>query len=150
MRRKKVLLVDNDTHDQSKICEIFIESGHHVNTASCGLTAIEEIVRDHYDLVITELNLPQMSGLDLLRRIKEVNGSLPVILISANAGVTQAVEAMKFGANDFILKPLTLKMIEIITSQLFNGLQVNLEDRPVEKFTIITRNKEMNELLQTA
>jgi len=150
MRSKKVLLVDNNNIDQSTISEIVIESGHRVSTASNGLSAIEEIVRDQYDLVITELNLPQMNGLDLLKRIKEVNDSLPVILISAKAGVNEAVEAMKLGANDFILKPLTLKMIEIIASQLFNGLKTNMEARPEGRYTLITRNKEMDGLLRTA
>lgn len=150
MRRKKVLLVENDSNDQSTISEILVESGHHVSIAGDGLSAFEKIVRDHYDLVITELNLPQMNGIDLLKKIKEVNESIPVILISANARVKEAVEAMKLGAYDFILKPLTVEIIEIIVSQISNNLTVTDKDRPEARFTIITKNREMNRLLKEA
>ena len=150
MRRKKVLLVENDSNDQSTISEILVESGHHVSIAGDGLSAFEKIVRDHYDLVITELNLPQMNGIDLLKRIKEVNESIPVILISANARVKEAVEAMKLGAYDFILKPLTVEIIEIIVSQISNNLTVTDKDRPEARFTIITKNREMDRLMKEA
>ncbi len=150
MRRKKVLLVENDSNDQSTISEILVESGHHVSIAGDGPSVLEKIVRDHYDLVITELNLPQMNGIDLLKRIKEVNESIPVILISANARVKEAVEAMKLGAYDFILKPLTVEIIEIIVSQISNNLTVTDKDRPEARFTIITENREMNRLLKEA
>ncbi|MBW2118802.1 MAG: response regulator, partial [Deltaproteobacteria bacterium] len=97
MSRKKVLLVENNTNDQANMSKVLIESRHHVTTAGDGMSAFPEIVSDHYDLVITELDLPRMNGLDLLRRIKEINKSLPVIIASANARVQEAVEAMKLG-----------------------------------------------------
>ena len=151
MRRKKVLLVENDSKGCLTIDRVFIESGYYISKASDGLSAFEKIVRDHYDLVITEVNLPQMNGIDLLKKIKEVNGSMPVILTSANARVEEAVEAMKLGAYDFILKPLTVEMIKIIISQIStNGSTGTVKDRSDEKFTIITKNSEMNRLLQEA
>ncbi len=151
MTSKKILLVENDTNDQSHyMCKIFNESGVHVRTADNGLSAFEEVCRDHYDLVITDLNIPQIDGLDLLKRIKGVSESLPVIIISENAGVRDAVEAMKLGAKDFLLKPLTLKMIETINSQISNGLAVTDKETPSKKYTIITKNREMKRLLQMA
>jgi two-component system response regulator FlrC len=150
MRRKKILLVDDDSKDRSIMSEIFIKSGHNVSTSGDGLSAFEKIVKDHYDLVITELNLPQMNGLDLLKRVKEVNESLPVILISSAGIVKEAVEAMKLGAFDFVSKPLTVEMIETIISQIFNNRTVTEKDKPDAKFTIITRNRGMNRLLQEA
>ena len=150
MRMKKVLLVEDNEHDQSTISRFFIESGLRVSMAVDGLSAYEEVVRDHYDLVVAENNLSQMNGLDLLKKIKEVNESLPVILISANAEIKEAVEAMKSGAHDFIVKPLTLKMIEIIAFQITNGLTVAEKERPDARFAIITKNKEMNRLMKEA
>jgi len=102
MRRTKVLLVDRDSNDRSAIADCLAEAGHQVSAVGDGLVAFEKVIRDHYDLVITELNLPHMSGIELLKRIREVNQSLPVILISADAGVNEAVEAMRSGASDFI------------------------------------------------
>ena len=85
-----------------------------------GLAAFEKVIRDHYDLVITELDLTHMSGIELVKRIREVNQSLPVIFISAEAGVAEAVEAMRSGASDFIVKPLTAEMMAIIASEMPN------------------------------
>ncbi len=150
MSRKKALLVENNANDQANMSKILVESRHHVTTAGDGMSALQEIIRDHYDLVIIELNLPHMNGLDLLRRIKELNKSLPVIITSANAGVREAVEAMKLGASDFLVKPLTLKMIEIITSRISNDLTETDKGRSNGRFTIITKNREMNRLLQKA
>jgi len=150
MIRKKVLLAENDSNGCSPVGKIFIESGHHVIKVGDGLSAFEKIVRDHYDLVITELDLPHMNGIDLLKRIKEVNESIPVILISASARAEEAVEAMKLGAYDFILKPLTVEMIEILISQISNVLTVTDKDKPEARFTIITKNRVMKRLLQEA
>ncbi len=150
MSRKKVLLVENDTNDQTNMSKVLIESHHHVTTAGDGMSAFQEIAGDHYDLVITELDLPRMNGLDLLRRIKGLNRSLPVIITSANAGVQEAVEAMKLGASDFLVKPLTLKMIEIITSRISNDLTDTEKGKSNGKFTLITQNRQMNRLLQQA
>jgi DNA-binding NtrC family response regulator len=151
MMRKKVLIAENDTNGQpNHICKVFIESGCQVKTTNNGKTAFEEIIREHYDMVITDMNLPQADGLGLLKRIKQVNASLPVILMSANAGVTEAVEAMKLGAKDFLLKPLTPEMIEIIASYISNGFNAADKKSSNGKFTIISKNKEMIKLLQMA
>ena len=150
MGRKKVLLVETDATDRSLMAERFKQLGHQVNAVGDGLRAFEKIAEDHYDLVMTELSLPNMRGIDLLKKIKEVNESLPVIFISAQAGVTEAVEAMKLGAYDFIVKPLTVEMIEIISSQLFDRSIALDRDKPEAKFAIITKDTEMNRLLQEA
>ena len=150
MRRKKVLLVDKDGNDQAKLRKFLLESGHRVRTTVDGLSAFEEVVGDHYDLVVAELDLPQLNGLELLKRIKEVKESLPVILISANARVREAVEAMKLGAYDFLPKPLTFKMLGLITSHLSKSENGSNGCGSDEKFTIITKNSEMNRLLKEA
>ena len=150
MSRKKVLLVENNKNDQANMSKALVESRHHVTTAGDGMSAFQEVVRDNFDLVITGLDLPRMNGLDLLRRIKEINKSLPVIITSANAKVQEAVEAMKLGASDFLVKPLTLKMIEIITCQISSDLTETDKGKSNGKFTIITKNREMERLLQRA
>jgi len=148
MSTRKVLLVDKDSNDRSAIAARLAEAGHRVSAVGDSLAAFEKVIRDHYDLVITELNLPHMSGIELLKRIRDANQSLPVIVISADAGVSEAVEAMRSGASDFIVKPLTAEMIAIIATQTpsrpFNGIRGKQDKKP----TIITKNKEMHRLLE--
>jgi two-component system response regulator FlrC len=151
MRKKKLLLADNNSGDhKSHLCKVFVESGFQVKTADNGRQAFEEVVRERYDLVISELNLPQLNGMNLLKQIRAVDEFLPVILISDGAGVKEAVEAMKLGAHDFLLKPLTLKMMEAIRSQISNGRPSANKESPNGKFTIITQNQEMKRLLKMA
>ncbi|UCE34533.1 MAG: sigma-54-dependent Fis family transcriptional regulator [Deltaproteobacteria bacterium] len=148
MSTRKVLLVDKDSNDRSAIAARLAEAGHRVSAVGDSLAAFEKVIRDHYDLVITELNLPHMSGIELLKRIRDANQSLPVIVISADAGVSEAVEAMRSGASDFFVKPLTTEMIAIIAthtpSRPFNGIRGKQDKKP----TIITKNKEMHRLLE--
>jgi DNA-binding NtrC family response regulator len=148
MSTRKILLVDKDSNDRSAIAARLAEAGHRVSAVGDSLAAFEKVIRDHYDLVITELNLPHMSGIELLKRIRDANKSLPVIVISADAGVSEAVEAMRSGASDFIVKPLTAEMIAIMATQTpsrpFNAIRGKQDKKP----TIITKNKEMHRLLE--
>jgi DNA-binding NtrC family response regulator len=151
MIRKKILLADNNLNGQSHdVCKIFLESGYDVKTADNGRLAYEEIIKDHYDLVLTDLNLAQIDGISLLKRIKDFNSKLPVILMADEAGVNDAVEAMKLGANDFLLKPLSPKMIDLIHSYTENGLNVKVKNDAKKRFKIVTHNKHMKNLLQLA
>ena len=151
MTRKKVLLAENDINSQSHdICKIFLESGYHVKTATNGRLAYEEIIKNHYDLVISDMNLSQINGISLLKRIKECNTTLPVILIADEACVNEAVEAMKLGADDFLLKPLTPKMMELIHSYVTNGSNDKRREESRKRFKIITQNKKMEKLLEIA
>jgi len=151
MTRKKVLLAENDINNQShQICRIFLESGYHVKTATNGRLAYEEIIKNHYDLVISDMNLTQINGISLLKRIKESNTKLPVILMADEACVNEAVEAMKLGADDFLLKPLTPKMMELIQSYVANGSNDNKKVESRKRFKIITQDKKMVKLLEIA
>jgi len=91
-----------------------------------------------------------MNGLDLLKKIKEIKAWLPVILISANARVKEAVEAMKLGAHDFILKPFTFETINLITSQLPSAPNGNNENLRQGRYDIITNDPLMKNLLDEA
>lgn len=151
MTRKKVLLAENDINSQSHhICKIFLESGYHVKTATNGRLAYEEIIKNHYDLVISDMNLSQINGISLLKRIKECKTTLPVVLIADEACVNEAVEAMKLGADDFLLKPLTPKMMELIHSYVANGSNDKKKEESRKRFKIITQNEKMEKLLETA
>ena len=151
MAIKKILLAENDNNGQSHhICKVFLESGYQVKTAPNGRLAYEEIIKNHYDLVISDLNLPQINGISLLKRVKECKTNLPVILIADEACVNEAVEAMKLGADDFLLKPLTPKMVQIIHSVVANGSNGKRKNEPRKKFEIITQNKDLEKLLEIA
>ncbi len=148
MRRKKVLLVDSDTNEASSVRRIFSQVGHQLFTASDGVSALDILTQDQFNLVIAEMNLPQMNGIDLLKKIKALKSSLPVILMSANARVQDAVDAMKSGAHDFIIKPLTLEMIKLLTTQ--NTTRQPAVPSRNGRYKIVTQDAEMRRLLDQA
>ncbi|MBN1227816.1 MAG: sigma-54-dependent Fis family transcriptional regulator [Deltaproteobacteria bacterium] len=146
----KVLLAEKDLSELSALRDIFVKYGYETNIAVDGVTALEKITSEHYDLIISVLELPKISGIDLLQRVKEINRSTPIILTSANARVNEAVSAMKLGAYDFILKPLTFEMIEIIISKISNDAGINEASGNGNRFSIITNNSEMKNLMLDA
>lgn len=150
MGNMKVLLAEKDLSELAALRDIFVKNGHETNIAVDGLKALEKINSEHYDLIISALELPKISGIDLLQRINELNRPTPIILTSANARVREAVSAMKLGAYDFILKPLTFEMIEIIISQISHDGGVTKEGPNGNRFSIITNNPEMKILMQDA
>jgi len=152
MTGKKVLLVESHTEDSSIIGRAFTRAGHRITVTDDAASALERVLNEHYDLVITEMSLPKGNGLELLQRIKEANEGLPVIILSADAGVREAVEAMKLGASDFMVKPLTAGMMKAVISYFSNGASSGKRgDLPaVSKNSIITRNNKMTRLLEEA
>jgi len=150
MQGKRVLLVEDDKKESAAIASLFIQAGHRLSAVSDGYAALCKLSDGQYDMVVSELNLPQMSGIDLLMKIKEVNTALPVILIASGLCVKEAVEAMKKGANDFILKPLSSETIECITSGFLRASSGEAASATNGKYAIVTKNIEMNRLLNDA
>ncbi len=151
MKPKKILLAGSNGDEQSRqMGSFFRDAGFQVEISDNGRSALEEIMRHQFDLVISEVDLPQINGIDLLKRVKEFNSSLPIILIASDARVKEAVAVMKMGATDFLLKPLSEKMIRTIIAHTSNGLTQKDPAGRNGKYTIITQNREMKRLMQMA
>ncbi|MDJ0621463.1 MAG: response regulator, partial [Desulfocapsaceae bacterium] len=102
-----ILVVDDEPNYLVVLSELLREEGFEVYTAAGGndgLTVIQEV---DLDLVITDMQMPVMDGLQFLQEIKKINGELPVIIITAFAEVDKAVEAMQNGAFSYIAKPFS-------------------------------------------
>jgi len=147
---KKVLLVESSTESVSTINHMLQRTGLTLCVANDGVSAFNQLRRDNFDLVVSEVSLPCMSGIDLLKKIKEIKAWLPVVLFSANARVRDAVEAMKLGAYDFMLKPFTYEMVKMVTSQIPAAGNKTAQGNPKEKYKIVTDDAEMKRLLDEA
>ena len=102
---KSILIVDDDELMRSFLSTILIEEGYRVEEASDGKTALVGILSTGFDLVITDLKMPDMSGLELMNRGKKANPETRWIIITAYGSIGNAVEAMKAGAADYLTKP---------------------------------------------
>lgn len=150
MQGKSVLLVEHDGNESTALMNIFAGSGHRLRAVDNGYSALDEISRGSCDIVFSELNLPRMSGIDLMIKIKELRAALPVVLIAGDVSVKDAVSAMKKGADDFILKPLTKETIESVLAGIRGNKSANDEPSMNGKYAIITKNSEMIRLLNDA
>ncbi|GBE55381.1 transcriptional regulatory protein ZraR [archaeon BMS3Bbin15] len=108
----EILIVDDDREICSILKEILEEEGYHVDYVTSGDEALIEIDKGNYDIVITDLIMPKISGMDFLSYVKRYKPGIEIIMITAFGSIENAVEAMKRGASDYIEKPFKLKDIK--------------------------------------
>lgn len=115
---KSVVLVVDDERD---ICEMFIkilyEEGYLTDMANSGREAIKKVLDGRLDFVLLDIMMPEMSGIETLRRIKAIRPELPVVMITAYATLKTAQEAMRLGAYDYITKPFNLECVKEVIKQ---------------------------------
>jgi len=110
---KKILVVDDDKQMRLDLSEILTMEGYDVDSAGSGEEALELVKRNDYDIVISDLKMPGMNGMELLAHIKKLKPETRVIMITAYATIESAVEAMRRGASDYISKPFKINEIEV-------------------------------------
>ncbi|MCD6293563.1 MAG: sigma-54-dependent Fis family transcriptional regulator [Deltaproteobacteria bacterium] len=108
-----ILIVGDETDMRSALLHALDGSGYPVETASTGFEALDKFKKDEFSLVITDVNMAQMSGFEVLEKIKKMSSEIPVVLITADGSVDNAVEAMKKGASDYILRPFSHEIIQL-------------------------------------
>lgn len=110
----KILVVD-DEKSMRDILQIFLgNEGYSVSVASNGKAAIEDVKKDIFDLIITDMKMPKASGLDLLKSTKQISPDTIVVIITAFGSTDSAVEAMKLGAYDYLQKPFQMDEIRLV------------------------------------
>jgi len=102
---KRILIVDDDKDLRFNLSSILKEEGHEVIAASDGKQTLKVIAKSAPDLVLLDIKLPGMDGVELLQEIKRKWNNLPIIMLTATSDVKSAVKAMKLGAYDYITKP---------------------------------------------
>lgn len=114
----RILIVEDEDNIREVLFRTLQEHGHAVTAAPDGTAALAAISQQEFDLVLTDLKLPGLSGLELLDHIKENTHDTAVILMTAYGSVENAVEAMKRGADDYLVKPFRLEEVEVKISRL--------------------------------
>jgi two-component system nitrogen regulation response regulator NtrX len=130
MIKDKILVIDDEAGIRSSLKGILEDEGYVVKTTDSGEKGLDVLKRENFDLILLDIWLPQMSGLDVLEKIKKAEESLQVVMISGHGSIATAVKATKLGAYDFLEKPLTLEKV-ILTAK--NALrQKRLEEENIQ------------------
>jgi len=109
-----ILIVDNEADMRSSLTHALSSNGYAVVSATNGLQALDEFGKGKFSLVIADMKLPEMSGIEVLTEVKRVSPHVPVIMTTANGTIENAVEAMQCGASDYILKPFSPETLEVV------------------------------------
>ena len=121
MGKISILIVDDEESIRVSLGSILKKNNYDVKSSSNGLTALEMLQNDHYDLIISDIMMDGMGGVELLRKSKENFPEIVFLLMTGYANLDTAIEAVRLGAADYIVKPCSKKiMIESIARSLVN------------------------------
>ncbi len=110
----KILIIDDDPAMVHVLTVMLTDEGYNLESAQTGADGIKLFRKHHHDVVLTDLRIGDMTGLDILRKVKNINQQSAVIILTGHASTESAVEAVRHGANDYLTKPV--KMLDLIKS----------------------------------
>lgn len=155
-REKQSILIVEDETKLRRLIELQLAEDDFVSrSAPDAETALEMLNKDSFDLVVTDFKLPGMNGLEFLQAAKNINANLPIIMMTAYGSVESAVDAMKAGASDYVLKPFSLAELVIIIRKELASHELREENRTLrealgrryEYKNIIARSDKMQAVL---
>ena len=158
MSLNKILVADDEESMRWVLSKALKRKGFSVDLAKDGDEALRMIQSSHYDMAILDIKMPGLSGLDLLDQVRELKKDLLVVIMTAEASMKNAVEAMKRGAYDYITKPFDLDVIDAIIEKIDKAremtsqvslLKEELKDRYQLEKTIIGNSQAMREIYKT-
>ncbi len=132
----KILVTEDEESVREIISWCLKENGYSVVTAENGKVALEKFKKDTFHLILSDIKMPQMTGIELLKEIKRIDSDMPVIMVTAVSDVNIALDALKNGAYDYVTKPFNLEELIIAVK------------RALEKRELILKNKEYQQFLE--
>jgi len=124
--KERVLIVEDNSEQRMLLSKIFKDK-YELDFASNGLNALEKLNTSLYDLVISDMRMPEMDGVELLKEIKIRFLALPVIMMTGYGKIEDAVETMKMGAYNYVTKPFNVDELEMIVERCLSESKKNLE-----------------------
>ncbi len=139
----RLLIVEDEIGIQNFLKQGLEEEGFIVDTASNGIEGLDKFSTGNYDLLLLDWMMPQLTGLELCKKIRETNSQVPIIFLTAKDTVQETIEGLKSGANDYIKKPFSFEeLLERIKIHFRNDLE-----EKVLKLGSITLNKDKHQVL---
>ncbi|HOP07944.1 MAG TPA: sigma-54 dependent transcriptional regulator [candidate division Zixibacteria bacterium] len=151
-----ILVVDDKDSMRNMLTETLVEEGHRVDSAENGKKALDLVRNKSYDVVVTDLKMPETDGLQVLDGVKAIDSDISVIVMTAFGTVEEAVKAMKLGAYDFLTKPFDTEHLCVLVNRALENRRLIAENSllrqelfPEDGFTnIIGKNQKMVEICQ--
>src|ERR1700746_1338673 len=150
MTEKPSILIVEDEAKMRRLIELELaDQGFRAQTVADAETALKLVNANQFDLIVTDLKLPGMSGIEFLQTVKRANAAIPIIIMTAFGTVESAVEAMKIGASDYVLKPFSLAELVLVIRKELASHQLR-EENPNLREALGQRYKYDNIVAQSA
>ncbi len=140
MEFKRILVVDDEPLMRDFLVETLQRKKYLVEAVGNGSQAIEKVKVEYYDLLITDIRMPEVSGMEVLEEVKKINPETEIIMITAFGTIENAVGAMKLGAYDYITKPFSADEIEIVVDRAMERQRLRDENRILRNDNTQLRN----------
>jgi two-component system response regulator HydG len=152
-----ILIVDDDDAHREMIKAVLAEDGYIIHEADDGKQAIELVEKQFFSLILMDIKMKNVGGIEAFSRIKDISPSIPVIMITAYASVDTAVKALKLGAFDYITKPIDIDELKIAVEKAINYKQLEqeniyLKERIGDKFDLagmVGKSRAMKKMFET-
>jgi len=150
----KILIIDDEKNIGEVIKLLFEKENYEVEIVQTGEEGIDKIKNDFFDVIISDIKLPDTSGMKILKMVKEIHPEIPIIMITAYASTSTAIEAMKLGAEDYIIKPFDIEELRIIVKKAYEKKKLEIENKKLQRLieerysfeNIIGKSKQMREI----
>ena len=120
----RILFVDDDVSMQAAVSKLVSLLGHEVDVASDGIEGLFKFKENNYDLVITDVRMPKLDGKDFLKKVKNLDKSAVIVVLTGYGSVTSAVELLKLGAYDYLEKPINFEEFEMTLNRALEKKQI--------------------------
>ena len=118
-KKDVILIVDDDLDFLESISEVLKENGYRIDTAKTGSEALEKTKEEFYALILIDVKLPDMEGIDFLKKIEETDPEMRKIIVTGYPSIENAKDALNFGAHAYLIKPLEIEdLLGTIDEQL--------------------------------
>ena len=145
--RGEVLVVDDEPQMLIAVRETLRRAGYAVTTAGSGMEALNRMKEKFFALIVTDVRMPEVNGLNLLRRIKNLTPQTPVVLLTAYGTVQNAVDAMREGAFDYLLKPFSAEALENVVRRALDSPAL---EKAKASHRIVTQDPEFSRVIEMA
>lgn len=145
-QKTRILIVDDEPAPRETLADFLIEDGFSVEATATGKEALAVLKQSSFELVISDLRMPEMDGIELINNIKSQGFDMPIIVITAFGTIEDAVKSMKAGAYEFIIKPFNFGQIKMTIEKALETKRLQLLARERELYEKMSYSDELTEL----
>jgi two-component system response regulator HydG len=154
--KERILVVDDEQSHRTMLKAVLTKEGYDISEADDGISAVQAVESESFDLILMDIRMTDMDGIEAMGQIKEMSPSIPIIMMTAYASIKTAVEALKSGAYDYLTKPLDIDELKILMKKALEHYRLQeenvfLKERLADRFDfskIIGKSRRMKDLFE--